>query len=457
MIIGLTVMSGQLAYSQQTTSPDQATQIQWGQTMANVATPGTGCFQATYPNTVWESTPCSTDGLLNSPVPPPSSDATSHDFAETVGNGSDYVLVAPGLISTTAGTFPAVTGVTYESSVGRPAFGDEGILGSGRYDLQINTNNLSKTSACSGGSTGCTVWQQFLYSTYGTTSGAGAAYIEYWLIGYGATCPSGYTSAPIKSCYKNSAFVSVPNVAIANLGTLELIGTAAAGSNDSVSVISGTTVYSVSAPDSVLDIATVWDQSEFNIFGDGGGSEAVLNSGSAITVNVAAQYGSTTAPTCGGDGTTGETNNLTAGTCTPNGGTTPAVQFTETWVGTSDSSTVTEGKYLHYQEGSGLTTFTGFFNGSYGSISPTTMADGYTYQGIYDVDAPGGVESSVFILTGLSEDPGQGWLGSVTALGVTKTGATSTYEYLSGQATWSWSNDFGFTGGGTAAVKVTHQ
>jgi len=56
----------------------------------------------------------------------------------------------------------------------------------------------------------------------------------------------------------------------------------------------------------------------------------VFNRGTEITVNVAAQYGSTTAPTCeSNSGTTAETNNLNAGLCTAAGGTTPSIQFTE--------------------------------------------------------------------------------------------------------------------------------
>ena len=67
--------------------------------------------------------------------------------------------------------------------------------------------------------------------------------------------------------------------------------------------------------------------------GDAGGSEAVFNTGSVVTVNVAAQYGSTTAPTCqSNDGTTGETNNLNLLPCSATGGTTPSVQFVESLV-----------------------------------------------------------------------------------------------------------------------------
>ncbi len=54
--------------------------------------------------------------------------------------------------------------------------------------------------------------------------------------------------------------------------------------------------------------------------------------GSVITVNVAAQYGSTTAPTCAPGGTTAETNNLDLLACTATGGATPNIQFIESLI-----------------------------------------------------------------------------------------------------------------------------
>jgi hypothetical protein len=132
------------------------------------------------------------------------------------------------------------------------------------------------------------------------------------------------------NCVQNSASVTAPDVPITGLGNLKLTASVVSGGNDTVTFMNGTKAYSVSAPDSVLNIATVWNQSEFNVIGNAGGSEAVFNTGSVITVNAAAQYGSTTAPTCAaGAGTTGETNNLNLLPCTATGGATPSVQFIE--------------------------------------------------------------------------------------------------------------------------------
>jgi hypothetical protein len=80
----------------------------------------------------------------------------------------------------------------------------------------------------------------------------------------------------------------------------------------------------------VVDLGTAWNSAEFNIFGDGGGSQAKFNKGSSITVEIGLRDGSKTAPTCqADDGTTGETNNLTLGKCSTSGGSVPAVKFTE--------------------------------------------------------------------------------------------------------------------------------
>jgi hypothetical protein len=326
------VVAGMTAYSLAfaATASVEAEKAQWRETMLHKATPGVGCFQASFPATRWTPAACHEVTGHSHPLPR----AAQSIVPETVGNGNDYALTAPGanLITKTVGSFPSVRGVTSESSVGVPAFGGGGVLGPNEYTLQINTNSNSSTSACSGGDPACTVWQQYLYAPDQLTAGKGGVFIQYWLLGYGASgasCPGGYTTSQT-SCFMNSSAVEAPDTPITGLGNLQLTGTAAAGGNDTVSFFDGTTVYTVTASDSVLKIGTVWNQSEFNVVGDAGGSEAVFNTGSVITVNVAAQYGSTTKPTCApGAGTTGETNNLNLLPCSAAGGATPSIQFVE--------------------------------------------------------------------------------------------------------------------------------
>jgi hypothetical protein len=326
------VLAGSTAFAQTfeqaPTDIEEAAHAQWRQAITGVEAPSGGCFQATFPSTQWDQAPCRTVGTHTHPIPRRRSAGQS----ETTGNGNDYALVTTGLISQTVGSFPTVTGLTSESGVGVAAFGGGGILGPNEYTLQINTNLDRSTPACSGGAPGCTVWQQFVYATDYVTKGSGAVFMQYWLLGYGAAgaqCPAGFTASE-HDCYKNSLSVSAPDVAITSLANVKLTGAAVQGGNDTVTFTNGTQAYKVSATDSVLQVATVWDESEFNVVGNADGSEAVFNRGTAITVNVAAQYGSTAAPTCeSNDGTTGETNNLEAGPCTTAGGTTPSIQFTE--------------------------------------------------------------------------------------------------------------------------------
>lgn len=95
---------------------------------------------------------------------------------------------------------------------------------------------------------------------------------------------------------------------------------------------SGSEAYSTTESDSLTGLASAWASSEFNVIGDGNASEAVFGSGASIKVNIAVTSG--TPPTCeSGAGTTGETNNLTLGSCTASGS---SVQFTESSSGGAD-------------------------------------------------------------------------------------------------------------------------
>jgi hypothetical protein len=303
---------------------EAAARDNWRAVMAHNTDLWEGCFQASYPSIVWEPVECRE---LHPRVHP-----VFHKPGEgqVTGNGHDYVAQAPGLISGTLGTFPTVTGVKSEKSVGVAAFGDGGILGPNEYSLQLNTNFTGTTSACDGHA-GCVVWQQFIYATDYETEGKAAVFMQYWLIGWGdSVCPSGFDSDGAGDCFGNSKSVAAPDVKGTSLGKLSLSGAAEAGSKDTVVFTDGTTAYSVSGSDSVLDISKVWHQSEFNVVGDAGGSRADFNTPVSITVKVALTDGSTSAPTCVANaGTTGETNNLNLGSCSGKGGAKPFIEFTE--------------------------------------------------------------------------------------------------------------------------------
>jgi hypothetical protein len=124
--------------------------------------------------------------------------------------------------------------------------------------------------------------------------------------------------------------VRVPLQVITQLPYLKLSGQAVQNGIDTLVLTTKSTAYSTTGNDSVVYLATGWNALEFNVVGDGGGSEAVFNTGTSLSDEIVLTDGQTTAPTCkGDDGTTGETNNLDLGSCVASGGASPSVEFTE--------------------------------------------------------------------------------------------------------------------------------
>jgi hypothetical protein len=305
---------------------DAAAQATWRSFMTTNTASETGCFHAAYPNYVWEKVACK----VATPRERPVLKRSTTGAPEVTGNGDDYVAQSSGLTSEAVGSFPTATDITSEKGAGVAAFGGGGILGKNEYSIQLNTNFTGSTSVCAGHS-GCTNWQQFIYATDYATAGEGAVFIQYWLIGWGSSsCPSGWGSDGGGDCYRNSSITTAPDESPLSLASYTLSGTAVAGGNDTVVFNNGSRAYQVTEPDSINDIATVWRQSEFNIVGDAGGSRADFNKGASITIKLALTDGSTAAPTCVADsGSTGETNNLTLGTCTATSGSSPSISFKE--------------------------------------------------------------------------------------------------------------------------------
>jgi hypothetical protein len=113
------------------------------------------------------------------------------------------------------------------------------------------------------------------------------------------------------------------------LSGIEVSGAAVAGGDDTVKITAAKEAYAVTMPDSMIDLAGNWTTAEYNIFGDGGGSEAVFNTGTTIKVKIRLHDGSTNAPSCITDGFTLESNNLGLNTCKAAGGKTPSITFSE--------------------------------------------------------------------------------------------------------------------------------
>jgi hypothetical protein len=320
------------AFSQENASYSAEVQAQktWRETIRNTIPPKKGaCYHVSYPSNVWKEVACVTAPNIPFAQHLPSASQIKNIKAgmdaqpQTVGDGNDYVAQVPGLMDLAVGQF---------SSFSTP--GETGSFGANDYSLQLNSNFMS-SPACNGHS-GCMAWQQFIYSSHEQM-----IFIQYWLLGYNGTCPSGWT-AYSDDCYTNSSAVTVAQIPVSDLINVDLW--AGAGStSDSMLFTTGSyhpgggaDSYSFTTPTSVIDLVAGWKQSEFNIFGDGGGSEAVFTPPTTIGVRIQLQeQGSTqTAPTCVPDaGTTGETNNLTLGPCTSgigvSGSTNPYISFTE--------------------------------------------------------------------------------------------------------------------------------
>ncbi|HET9621891.1 MAG TPA: hypothetical protein VFP84_11020 [Kofleriaceae bacterium] len=294
----------------------QVAQRDWREALAAQPSTGAGCFTASFPSPEWHAVAC--QEAPKRPFASPRAQTSAHLAAAaagtfSVGNGADYALHVTGKITSSTGSFPSVTGVTSEK---------DGTVSNG-YSIQLNSNFMTGTAACRGVS-GCLSWAQFVYS-----SEERAVFIQNWLIGIGRCPDSSWINAGGGDCFKNSAAVSAPTIAITSLANLKMTG-AATSTTDSLTFANGGTAFRTSEADSVTGLSTAWHEVEFNVIGDGGGSAATFNRGSSIRVQITAASGSTAAPTCiANDGTTGETNNLNLGPCTTAGGTTPNVQFTE--------------------------------------------------------------------------------------------------------------------------------
>jgi hypothetical protein len=330
----------------------------WRLTMHHTSISDTGCFHASYPNTQWEKVEC-VDAQRHHSVPRryAAGEPMARAGAQTTGDGYDYVAQSPGgeYFSSAIGSFPTVTGVTAEKTVNVlfNGFLSDGIPGPNEYTLQLNTN-YAYSAAC-GSYTGCQAWQQYFVQT--NSAGGGSAgnpkltdqssvAIEYWLLNYGVhngsnICPPPYEDLGEDGgggddCVRNSPLAIIQNGQIpANeLASLQLSGSAAANGIDVATATYGAEAYAATVKDSYTDISSVWNQVEFNIFGNQNGAEAVFNKGAALTLNIALDYGSSDIPTCiypnYYNGSTGETNNLTLGTtCTLAGGASPYIEFTE--------------------------------------------------------------------------------------------------------------------------------
>jgi hypothetical protein len=281
----------------------------WKNFMKQLPLPDKGCFNASFPSLEWRKVACTT--APNRPFGPARGTAKgARSF--TVGDGIDFSGLVSGLLSKAEGFFTTASFVT----------------SSGPYSLQLNANTFT-TSVCNGAANPslCSGWQQFVYSSSPTT-----LFMQYWLLNWGKSCPSGwteYTNGTQIDCYKNSSATTVPIQPIANLPQITLTGQAS-GATDTVLMTSPGGNLSAMGADTVLNLEHGWNTAEYNVFGNCCGSEYNFNTGAALVAQVNLTNGTTATPTCASGGFTGETNNLSlVRPCCSYGGATPAIEFLE--------------------------------------------------------------------------------------------------------------------------------
>lgn len=98
-----------------------------------------------------------------------------------------------------------------------------------------------------------------------------------------------------------------------------------------------------------------------------------------------------------------------------------------------------------------------------GSLAPTVISGGLSLVSITDnyfvpskVATQPTYQSSSIAVSGFTSDPGQGWLLSVSANSVTRTGASASYTYSGGIATWRWTSPFQFSNGVSYPITINY-
>lgn len=263
---------------------------EWHTTIVNSINPGQGCYEAEYPTLEWTEVEC-----FKAP------DRARLPSKPNVRNGDDWSITTSESYTSAMGYFQDITGLTSEKDVSNPPDSMN------NYTLQLNTSYFS-SSACNN-TPSCKGWQQFIYQSNGAAGGS--VYMQYWLLNYNTTCPTGWSPYDNVNCYRNSPSSLVPalDVTDVNLYSMSLIAQATSGENDQVILKVGKTLYQVAASDAVLSLAGKWQAAEFNILGNANGSSADFNSGTNIKIGLLVK--GATSSSYISQSYTGETNNLT--------------------------------------------------------------------------------------------------------------------------------------------------
>jgi hypothetical protein len=364
------------AATQARPAPSAAELETWRERILHTRKPKKSCYMANYPDTTWTEVTCIKPPNIPQQLP------ACGPAGNSVGTFQHESAQARG-ISQSEGSFDVATGVTTECGVQCPG-GQCPKTSScthhplNAFTLQLNTQYFPTAKGCADTDlpANCEGFEQFVFSSSQcgmnnqcsgpATESKACVYIQYWLIDYRSdnTCPASWqlsTSQPspgqastgqASNCFINSTIATpVPQQVLTSteLESLKLTGAAPklptnagpeslkltggiAGipEDDTVTLTIGSTVYSASGDDHFPELGSEWQYSEFNVLGDGCGSQAWFNSGTTLQVRTQVES-PMSAPSCSHTGCTGETNNLNLlpGTCSGVGGTSPAIVFTE--------------------------------------------------------------------------------------------------------------------------------
>jgi hypothetical protein len=269
-----------------------------------------GCFVAKFPVAEWIQDAC------GAPVSTSQNVGSGHD-----ATGSD-ASVSIGKVD---GGFISVSGITSESDGYNHCSSHS--TGQNYYTIQENTNSYYINASVTG------AWVQFIFEN-DPCGNQGKVYIEYWLFGYGAACPTGQSltwNHPLNSnidCFANGPTQYTGEIDPTNSlfldSSVSLTGTANSGGSDSVELYDIGNGWYAYGPDSTVKLSAYWHNVEWNVFGDCCSNTATFNPGTsmALKVNMWDSAGSQITPTCADQSQTAEQNNMNLGSpyCTPSTG-----------------------------------------------------------------------------------------------------------------------------------------
>jgi hypothetical protein len=303
-VVGVLAISAMAAAANASAASEQAVQ-QWSHSIRVLPLPSGGCFNASYPLVQWHKVACK--AAPDHPYLP-----ARGPFPGEVGNGNDYSAEVSGLITSAIGSIPSVSAGASEKGIDP----NTGTSEPNTFTLQLNSNFFASSPMCAGHGlpSACQGWQQFVYAD---SPQENEVFMQYWLLQYNNTCPSGWNSFSFSGsseiyCYKNSSAstLSGGRLAVSGLSSTTFEGSANVSGKDAVVLTTASGHATATGAGSVLSLGNGWKAAEFAIVGDCCGTQATFSANTTITVHTVVKSNSDGPPTCVNEGFTGETNNL---------------------------------------------------------------------------------------------------------------------------------------------------